>query len=177
MKTYSQLLNEAMLMCSQYDESIFVGQAVEYSGTAMSNTLDGIDLSKRLELPVDEDFQLGLSIGMSFAGKLVISLFPRWNFLLLATNQLVNHLDKLEALGIFGQQPLIIRTGIGSIHPLDPGPQHTGDFTNSIRSLCQNLEVVRLDSKEMILPEYEKALSGKNGKSTILVEWSDKYND
>ena len=32
------------------------------------------------------------------SGKIPVSIFPRWNFLLLAINQLVNHLDKLNEM-------------------------------------------------------------------------------
>ena len=70
---------------------------------------------------------------------------------------------------------VIIRTGIGSVNPLHPGPQHTGDFTEAFKLMCPNLNVVRLDNASMILPEYEKALERNDGVSSILIEWSDKY--
>jgi hypothetical protein len=37
------------------------------------------------------------------------------------------------------------------------------------------MNVVRLDDKNMIRDEYLRAVSRSDGKSTILVEWSDKY--
>jgi len=43
--------------------------------------------------------------------------------------------------------------------------------------MCENIEVIRLDNKEMIFPSYEKALLRDDGKSTLLIEWSDKYYD
>jgi hypothetical protein len=60
---------------------------------------------------------------------------------------------------------------------MDPGPQHKGDFTDPFRLMCANIEVVRLDSAELIFPSYKKALDRDDGVSTIIVEWSDKYND
>ena len=96
--------------------------------------------------------------------------------MLLATNQIVNHLDKLkEVTGL--QQPgkVIIRTGIGSERPLYPGPQHTGDFTQAFKLMCKSINVVRLDDSAMIFQEYRKAYERKDGVSTLLVEWSDKY--
>lgn len=176
-RSYFELLCDAMEMCSKDPESIFVGQAVEVEGTGMSKSLNTLPIKQRLELPVDEDFQLGISIGMALEGKRVISIFPRWNFLLLAMNQLVNHLDKLVELGISIERPLIIRTAIGSEKPLYPGPQHVGDFTEAVAMMCNNIEVVRLDTKNQILREYEKALSRQDSKSTLIVEWSDRYND
>ena len=82
----------------QFDDTVFLGQSVAVAGTAMRNTLLNIDQNKLVELPVEEDFQMGLSIGMALSGMIPISIFPRWNFLLLATNQVVNHLDKLKEL-------------------------------------------------------------------------------
>lgn len=159
-------------------QSVFLGQAVAVPGTAMSNTLTGVPKSKLLELPVEEDFQLGLSIGLAFQGYIPISIFPRWNFLLLATNQVVNHLDKLRELtDQLNPGKVIIRTGIGSMNPLYPGPQHTGDFTEAFRLLCRNIEVVRLDDSSSIFPAYKKAFERDDGVSSLLIEWSDKYND
>jgi hypothetical protein len=60
---------------------------------------------------------------------------------------------------------------------MDPGPQHKGDFTEAFKSMCKNIEVVRLDSADSIFPTYKKALDREDGVSTIIVEWSDKYND
>ena len=171
-------LTRAMELMGSHSNTIFVGQSVEVAGTAMRNTLLNVDESKLLELPVEEDFQLGLSIGMALTGMVPISIFPRWNFLLLATNQIVNHLDKLRDL-TQNESPgkVIIRTGIGSKKPLHPGPQHTGDFTEAFKLMCANINVVRLDSAESIFDEYQKAYDRDDGVSSLLIEWSDKYND
>jgi pyruvate/2-oxoglutarate/acetoin dehydrogenase E1 component len=156
--------------------TIFLGQAVAEPGTAMRNTLTEINSSKLIELPVEEDFQMGLSNGLALAGFVPISIFPRWNFVLLATNQIVNHLDKISEISRNKVGPkVIVRTGIGSIFPLHPGPQHVGDFTEAFKILCPNINVVRLDNAEMIEHEYEYALKREDGISTILIEWSDKY--
>jgi hypothetical protein len=72
---------------------------------------------------------------------------------------------------------VIIRTGIGSTMPLHPGPQHCGDFSELFSLMCPNLNVVRLESHETIFDEYQKAYFRTDGISTLLVEWSDKYND
>jgi pyruvate/2-oxoglutarate/acetoin dehydrogenase E1 component len=173
---YFNELCKSMEFLSQFTDTIFLGQSVEVAGTAMRNTLLKVKPSKLIELPVEEDFQMGLSVGMALNGIAPISIFPRWNFLLLATNQIVNHLDKLkEVTGL--QQPgkVIIRTGIGSERPLHPGPQHTGDFTQAFKLMCKSINVVRLDNSAMIFQEYRKAYERNDGVSTLLVEWSDKY--
>jgi len=171
-------LTRSMEYLGKFDNTIFIGQSVEVAGTAMRNTLLNIDDNKLVEMPVDEDFQMGLSTGMALTGLIPISIFPRWNFLLLATNQIVNHLDKLKEI-TQNKNPgkVIIRTGIGSVIPLHPGPQHTGDFTEAFKLMCPNLNIVRLDKTSMIFDEYQKAYERSDGISSLLIEWSDKYND
>jgi len=157
---------------------MFLGQAVACPGTAMSNTLKKVAKDKLLELPVTEEMQMGMSSGLALAGHVPVSIFPRWNFLLLAVNQVVNHLDKFPLMSNNGYRPkVIIRTGIGSVRPLHPQHQHIGDFTEAFRLMCQNIEVIRLDEPEQILPAYQKALEREDGKSTIVVEYGDYYNE
>ena len=178
MGKYMDELTRSMEYLGKFDNTIFIGQSVEVAGTAMRNTLLNVDDSKLVEMPVDEDFQMGLATGMALTGLIPISIFPRWNFLLLATNQIVNHLDKLKEI-TQSKNPgkVIIRTGIGSVIPLHPGPQHTGDFTEAFKLTCPNLNIVRLDKTSMIFDEYQKAYERSDGISSLLIEWSDKYND
>ena len=178
MGKYMDELTRSMEYLGKFDNTIFIGQSVEVAGTAMRNTLLNVDEGKLVEMPVDEDFQMGLATGMALTGLIPISIFPRWNFLLLATNQIVNHLDKLREI-TQNKNPgkVIIRTGIGSVIPLHPGPQHTGDFTEAFKLMCPNLNIVRLDKTSMIFDEYQKAYERSDGVSSLLIEWSDKYND
>ena len=178
MGKYQLELKRAMSYLGENKKVVFLGQAVEFPGTAMSSTLEEVDRDKLIEMPVEEDLQMGIATGFAMSGFIPVSIFPRWNFMLLAVNQIVNHLDKLPLLLDTKNAPkVIIRTGIGSVNPLDPGPQHKGDFTDAFLSMCENIEVIRLDNKEMIFPSYEKALLRDDGKSTLLIEWSDKYYD
>ena len=178
MGKYMDELTRSMEYLGKFDNTIFIGQSVEVAGTAMRNTLLNVDDSKLVEMPVDEDFQMGLATGMALTGLIPISIFPRWNFLLLATNQIVNHLDKLrEITQNINPGKVIIRTGIGSVIPLHPGPQHTGDFTEAFKLMCPNLNIVRLDKTSVIFDEYQKAYERSDGISSLLIEWSDKYND
>lgn len=156
----------------------FLGQAVACPGTAMSNTLKHVSRDKLLELPVAEELQMGMTTGLALAGHVPVSIFPRWNFLLLAVNQVVNHLDKFPLMSNNGYRPkVIIRTGIGSVRPLHPQHQHVGDFTEAFRLMCQNIEVIRLDEPQDIFPAYQKALEREDGKSTIVVEYGDYYSE
>ena len=113
--------------------TIFIGQAVEVPGTAMYNTLKNIPKKKLLELPVAEEMQMGMSLGLAMDGNVPVSIFPRWNFLLFGINQLINHIDKFKLMTGNQLKPkIIIRTSIGSQRPLHPQYQHTGDFSSAI---------------------------------------------
>jgi len=178
MGKYQIELSKAMKLLASNDKTVFIGQSVAVAGTAMRTTLENINSTRLIEMPVDEDFQMGIANGLAIAGYIPVSVFPRWNFLLLATNQIVNHLDKIKEISRLKIPPkVIIRTGIGSVSPLHPGPQHTGDFTEAFKLMCPNINVVRLDSYEQVVPEYKLALEREDGVSTILVEWGDKYAD
>ena len=175
---YFDELKRSMEYLAQNKKTIFIGQAVEVPGTAMSNTLVDIKKNKKFELPVAEEMQMGMTIGMLLAGQIPISIFPRWNFLLLAINQLVNHLDKLQLMnGRLYKSKAIIRTSIGSERPLHPQFQHVGDYSKSIKAMCPRIHIVKLQNPKNIFKEYKKALNRKDGKSTILVEYGDYYNE
>lgn len=175
---YFEELKKSMEFLSENSKSIFIGQAVEVPGTAMSNTLKNIDKDKLIELPVAEEMQMGITVGLALNGNIPISIFPRWNFLLYAINQLVNHLDKVNIMSNNGfKAKAIIRTGIGSQKPLHPQYQHIGDFTEAIKKMCTTIDVIKLNEPEDIFPSYKKALIRKDGKSTLLVEYGDYYNE
>ena len=178
MVTYAEALTQTMTALGRRDNILFVGQSVAYPGNALFPTLAGVPAEKRIELPVAEEMQLGLSIGLAMTGKTVISIFPRMDFLICAMNQLVNHLDKLPIMTQGTVRPkVIIRTAIGSERPLFPGVQHSGDFTDGVRSMLKNIEVVRLDEPDQIFPVYGKALARADGKSTLIIEYGDYYNE
>lgn len=172
--SYFDELRLSMEELARHPRSVFLGQAVKCKGTAMSNTLKGVPDFKKIEFPVAEDMQLGASIGLALNGMLPISIFPRWNFLLLATSQLVLHLDKLPIYSRGGYKPkVIIRTAVATDSPLDPGPQHLGDFTDAFRSILHTVHIYKLRTVADIRKRYQQALEGDN--SVILVEMAENY--
>lgn len=173
---YFEELKRSMNFLAEDQRTVFIGQAVAVAGTAMTNTLSDISKDRLIELPVAEEMQMGMTTGMALTGLVPVSIFPRWNFLLCAINQLVNHLDKIQVMSNNGYDAkAIIRTGIGSERPLHPQYQHVGDFTEAIQSMCTTIEVIRLDEPEDIFPAYEKALLRDDNRSTLLVEYGDYY--
>ena len=175
---YADELTKAMDFLAKDPRTIFLGQAVEYPGTAMTGTLKNIPKNKLYEMPVAEEMQLGITNGLALNNYVPISMLPRWNFLLLATNQLINHLDKFHVMsqGQF-KTKVIIRTSIGSQRPLHPQQQHVGDFTEAFKKVLTTVEIIRLEEASDIFPSYKKALNREDGKSTILVEYGDYYSE
>lgn len=145
---------------------VFLGQGVRDPGTFISTTLAGVPLDQRIEMPVAEEMQMGVSIGLALTGLAPVTVYPRWNFLVLAANQLVNHLDVLRP-------HVIVRVGVGSSHPLNPGPQHVGDFTEAFRSMMPNTHIERLENAADVARGYHEAYQ-RSGPS-ILVEVADLY--
>lgn len=175
---YFDELKRSMEYLATDPRTLFIGQAVAVPGTAMSNTLKDIDPTRLLELPVAEEMQMGMTTGLALAGMVPVSLFPRWNFLLCAMSQLINHLDKVGVMSNDGfATKAIVRTSIGAERPLHPQHQHVGDFTDAVRAMCNSIEVIRLDEPQDIFPAYQRALLRDDGRSTLLVEWGDFYNE
>ena len=173
---YFDELKRSMEYLAKDERTIFLGQAVAMPGTGRSNTLKDVSKDKLIELPVAEEMQMGMTLGMALHGRIPISIYPRWNFLLCAVSQLISHVDKLPLMSKY-KANVIIRTSVGSERPLNPQCQHTGDFTDAFRMMCKTVEIIRLDEPEDIFPAYEKALLRDDNRSTILVEWGDYYNE
>jgi len=175
---YKDELIKSMNYLSNKSNTVFLGQSVKYSGNAIFNTLSEVKNNKKIELPVFEDVQMGMSIGMALMGYVPISCYPRFDFLICSMNQLVNHLDKIRAMSENEMQPkVIIRTSIGSKIPLDGGIQHTQDYTSIFEEILTEVDVVLLKNKKNIFKKYKKAYERKDNKSTLLIEYGDKYND
>jgi len=175
---YFDELKKSMTWLGEKENTLFLGQAVEYAGTAMTNTLADVEKKKLLEMPVNEDMQMGMTIGMALNGTVPISIYPRWNFLVLASNQIVNHLDKLKIMSGDGfKTRIIIRTGIGSQRPLHPQHQHISDLTPGFKAMCDWVDIIRLDEPDQIFEAYKYAYERTDNRPTILVEWGDYYGE
>ena len=172
--TYKESLIEAMTELNKKEETIFIGQQIVWQGNPMSSTLNNVSKDKMIELPVMEDSQMGMTLGLGLAGKFVISFYPRWDFLICATNQLVSHIDKIKLMSNNEWNPnIIIRVGKGSDNPIDPGHQHRGNYIEEFKSLCKNIEVHDLKTPLDVELAYKYAI--KEGGINILVEYPELY--
>lgn len=169
---YKDELSKAMKFLAEKDDTIFIGQQIVYAGNPMSTTLGDVPKEKMIEVPVMEETQMGMSLGLAIAGKTVISFYPRWDFLVSAANQLINHTDKFQHMT--GKDVnIIVRVGVGSKDPLDPGIQHRNDYTDEFASILQFTKVHKLKEIKDIYKIYTDAY--EQGGVHIIVEWPELY--
>jgi len=173
---YKDEIIKAMEFLAKDERVIFLGQNILYSGSFMSSSFKRVPDSKKIELPLIEDMQMGMSIGLSLEGFIPVSVYPRMDFLILAMNQLVNHLDKIEEMSMGEFKPMvIIRTAVGATKPLYPGLQHCSDYSEGMKYMLKNVNIVELLHAEEILPSYRCALERNDGISTLIIEKADLY--
>jgi len=172
--TYKDELIKSMNYLAEKPNTIFVGQQIVFKGNPMSTTIEEVPTDKMIETPVFEEVQMGMSIGLGMSNMCVVSFYPRWDFLLCASNQLVTHLDKFKHMTGYDSH-VIIRVGKGSDDPLDPGVQHKADYSDGFKSMLSDIKIINLNDKSNIYETYKKAYENK--KPIILVEYTEKYND
>jgi len=172
---YKEEIIRAMEMLGRDKRVLFIGQTVKYKGSAIFGSMGNVDFEKRIEVPIIEDCQMGMSIGLSLQGFIPVSVYPRFDFLICAMNQLVNHLDKIEEMSDGEFKPkIIIRTQIGGTTPLYPGVQHCSDYTEGFKKILKNVNVIKLERVEEIFPAYQQAL--ESDKSSLIIEVGDLFN-
>ena len=172
LSSYKDALTEAMTYLGEQENTIFIGQQIVYAGNPMSTTLVNVSKDKMIEVPVMEETQMGMSLGIAMTGKTVITFYPRWNFLICAANQLINHIDAYESMT--GKKVnIIIRVGKGADTPLDPGPQHKANFISEFASMCKNISCYDLKTSQDTIEVYTNAY--KNGGIHLIAEYPELY--
>jgi pyruvate/2-oxoglutarate/acetoin dehydrogenase E1 component len=170
---YKDTLITAMNNLAELDETIYIGQQIVYAGNPMSTTLINVPKEKMIEVPVMEETQMGMTLGLAIMGKTVISFYPRWDFLISAANQLINHVDKFELMT--GKKVnIFIRVGKGADTPLDPGHQHKANYIEQFKTMCPNIEIHDLKTWQDVELSYNYAI--KEGGIHILAEYPELYN-
>lgn len=164
--SYFAELTKSMAMLAENPKTLFIGQNMLYDGQRMHASFAGVPVERRIEMPVCEDLQMGFCTGLALEGYIPVCVFPRLDFVLLALNQLVNHLDKIEGF----KPKVIVRTAIGSTKPLNPGPQHTQDHMAAFRMMLKNIPVMEFFSSRTY--EYALNLPG----SMVVVERMESYD-
>jgi pyruvate/2-oxoglutarate/acetoin dehydrogenase E1 component len=178
MGDYFSELDRTMAWLGTQPKVRFIGQSVVWDGHALFKSMTNVPMDRRLELPVFEDFQFGMSIGLALEGWVPVNVYPRFDFLIIAANQITNHLANVRLVSDGKYRPRIItRVSVGAVTPIHPGPQHCQDHTEALKLLCRGeIEVIELKWKGQIFPAYEYALQRADAKSTILVEYANLYH-
>ena len=176
--TYFDELKRTMEWLAQQPKTLFVGQTVAGPGTFMYQTLRDVPAEKTLEMPINESFQMQFTLGLALEGYVPISVYPRQNFLLLATADMVNMLDHLPAMTDQQVQPrVIIRVAAGPYKPVHPGHQHVGNYAEAFGAMFTWIEVVELQEPEEIFPAYQQALQRPDPRTTLIIEHGNYYNE
>jgi pyruvate/2-oxoglutarate/acetoin dehydrogenase E1 component len=177
MLRYFDELKRTMEWLAQQPKTLFLGQTVGGPGTFMYSTLQDVSPDKRVEMPVNESFQMQFTLGLALAGYIPVSVYPRQNFLLLATADMVNMLDKMPAISSNQVLPhVIIRVAAGPDMPVHPGHQHVGNYAEAFRRMLSWVEVVELNEPHEIFPAYKRALEREDARATLLIEHGNFYN-
>jgi len=172
--SYTNEIKKSMQMLSKNPKTIFLGQSVEVPGNLLFKSLERAPLKKKLELPVFEETQMGMAIGLSLNGFIPVTCYPRFDFFILSMNQTINHLDKLNQISSNEFDPfVIIRVLVGGKKDIDAGPQHTGNYTSAMKKMLKFLKVIELKNSNQIYKSYKKCITKK--ESTLFVEYSDLY--
>ncbi len=171
---YFDELKRSMEWLGRKPQTFFVGQTVGCPGTFMHPTLKDVDPVKRLEFPVNESFQMQFSIGMALAGNIVVSVYPRQNFLLFATGDMVNMLDKIPAITKGKVIPhIIIRVATGPDTPVHPGHQHVGNYAKAFKAMLDWVRVYELNTPEEVFPIYRNAY--EHPGAYLVIEHGNMY--
>lgn len=170
---YSDAIKQSMEKLAEHEKAIFLGYNICF-GSQAYGTLKDVPKSKKLETPLAENLMIGLGMGLALEGFKPVVFFERHDFMLIALDGIVNHLDKLEKMseGQF-KMPVIIRASIGSSKPLDPGPQHTQDFSEVFKKIVKNIKVYEPQTPREVIETYEKIIN--SDESAIVIEKKDLY--
>lgn len=168
--SYKEAMNLAMKELGD-EGAIFIGYNVA-KGDAMG-TLKEVVAEQKLETPVAENLMSGLAIGMSFEEFLPILYFERHDFMMVAMDAIVNHIDKIERIshGEF-KVPVIIRAVTADGGPFYSGITHSQDFTEVLKAAVTFPVYDPKNGKE-ILEAFRNARESK--RPAIIVERKSRY--
>ena len=74
-KTYKEKLTEATTRLMREHNYFVIGQGATDGGHGMSATIDPAYVSQCIELPVFEETQTGIALGMGLSGQNVVSIY------------------------------------------------------------------------------------------------------
>jgi hypothetical protein len=168
--SYKDAINLAMRELGEAG-AVFIGYNVA-RGDAMG-TLKEVPNEQKLETPVAENLMAGLAIGMSFEGFLPVIYFERHDFMLVAMDAIVNHIDKIERIS-HGEYkvPVIIRAIAADSGPFYSGITHSQDFT-ALMKVAVSFPVTDPISGQDVLNAFRNARASL--RPAMIMERKSRY--
>lgn len=168
---YKQKIIQSIERLAKDPMFIAVGYNTKFGNRALG-TLENVPDEKIIETPVAENLMTGIAIGLSLQGYKPLLYFERFDFILNALDQIVNHLDKISRLsnGEFNPK-VIIRVIIGNKKkPFFSGETHTQDFTQAMREMITFPIFKPLSPNEVI---YAYGYAEVSDESVMIIETKD----
>ena len=169
--SYKDAVLESMTNLGSDKDFMCIGYNVLY-GDAMG-TLKHVASDKKIETPVAENLMMGLAIGCSFEGFKPIVYFERHDFMMVAMDAIVNHLDKIERIS-HGEYktPIIIRAITADAGPFYSGITHSQDFTKTLEEAV-DFPVITPTTGPEVLQAFKGAF--ESGRPSIIIERKSLY--
>lgn len=168
--SYKEAMSQSMTELGN-EGAIFIGYNVFY-GNAIG-TLKNVSDDQKLETPVAENLMAGLAIGMSFEGFTPVIYFERHDFMLVAADAIINHIDKIERIS-HGEYkvPVIIRAVTADAGPFYSGITHAQDFTNVFREAVSFPVIDPVTGSDVV-----NAFRGakESGRPAMIIERKSRY--
>ena len=174
--SYKERLSLAMDFAVNSHQYLIIGQGSVDGGHGMSATIDASLHENCIEMPVFEETQTGVALGLALDGHNTISIYPRFDFFISGLSQLVNHADKIGIMSGEKFSPnIIFRVGVGAKVPLDAGPQHTNNYSAPLEAMLTEIKVHELTSKKDPLEVYKAAIT--QGGVHLIIEHYEFYGE
>lgn len=173
--TYFECIKQRCEEHAKLPGARFIGYNTSF-GSRMYGTLTDINPDVCIEAPVAENLMCGLAMGIALEGYRPVICFERHDFMLLALDGLVNHLDKLPYMS--GDQfklPVIVRAIVGASKPINPGPMHTANYSMALRNMFKHTPVLMPMNEHEFKTAWKLAGESPSG-AVVIIEHKDLYN-
>lgn len=169
---YKDKLTQEMSWLAKKKETVFIGEGLINAGRVYG-TLNDVPLKKCIEMPVAENLIAGAAIGLALKGIRPIIVFQRMDFMLIAADQIINHMALMPQMS--GDQftlPIIMRAIIGSqSKKFWVGEQHNHDFWGIFSLYVTTLTYGYYDHD--VSYDYKEAW--KLNEPVLMIEKKDLY--
>jgi len=173
--TYRDEIINGMGALADDPNTVVYGYNCRY-GSRAYGTLAKVHSSMIIEMPVAEALMAGVAIGAALVGKKPILFFERQDFILLALDQIINHLGLIRDLSHGEYDPhIIIRAVVGGTKPFNAGLQHSKRLIDMVKHRIHG-EVYEPVTARDVRDTYRTAIEKRSEQTTIISETRDLYD-